>query len=169
MTTLKTAFALFGCLLTGLAACQPQSQNLSPSDVDAIRLASDAWVETYNQNAWSDLASLFSEDATMMPPNSAPVSGRAAIATWEANNESGFRIAFDIQEINGSGDMAYVRGRACTFIPMGNGEFGVDVGKFLEIRKKQSNRQWLIQADIFNSDIPLGSELLSTCPFAELP
>lgn len=169
MTNLKPVFALFGCLLTGLASCQPQSQNLSTSDIDAIRLASDAWVETYNQNAWSDLSSLFSEDATMMPPNNISVSGRAAIAAWEIDNESGFRIAFDIQEISGRGDMAYIRGRSCTFIPLGNGEFGVDVGKFLEIRKKQSNGQWLIQADIFNSDIPLGGELLSTCPFAELP
>jgi len=168
MTNLKHSFTLMGCLLTGLAACQPQSQNLSTSDINAIRIASDAWVETYNRNDWSELASLFSEDATMMPPNSASVRGRTAIALWEADNESGFRIVFDIQEINGTGDMAYVRGRACTFIPMGNGEFGVDVGKFLEIRKKQSNGEWLIQADIFNSDAPLGSELLSTCPFADL-
>ena len=65
--------------------------------------------------------------------------------------------------------MAYVRGRSCVFIPDGSGGFGVDVGKFLEIRKQQSNGQWLIEADTFNSDLGAGADLLGTCPFANVP
>lgn len=160
-------------LLAGLTACQPHAQNLSTSDIDAITRASETWVETYNRNDWSALASLFVDDAIMMPPNSPSVNGRAAIAAWEAQNESGFRIAFDIQEISGHGDTAYVYGRSCVFIPLGSneleGEFGVDVGKFLEVRAQQPNGDWLIQADIFNSDAAMGSELATACPFAERP
>ncbi|WP_340677849.1 hypothetical protein [Paraglaciecola sp.] len=52
-------------------------------------------------------------------------------------------------------------------MPVGDSDYGVDVGKFLEIRKKQQNGEWLIHTDIFNSDAGLGSELLETCPFCD--
>lgn len=100
-----------------------------------------------------------------MPPNSVAIIGRQNIASWQEKNESGFRIAFEIQEIAGSNQMAYVRGRSCVFIPDGKGGFGIDVGKFLEIRKKKDSGEWLIDADIFNSDAMLGSEFLNNCPF----
>ncbi len=40
-----------------------------------------------------------------------------------------------------------------------------DVGKFLEIRERQTDGQWLITNDIFNSDIGVGEPLSSSCPF----
>lgn len=132
---------------------------------DLIELSSKKWVETYNNNDWSTLAELFTQDALMMPPNSQIVRGREAIANWQAENESGFRIAFDIQDIHVSGNTAYVRGRSCVLIPLGEGEYGVDLGKFLEVRKKQANGEWLIHADIFNSDGAIDSDLLQNCPF----
>jgi uncharacterized protein (TIGR02246 family) len=157
-----------GLLLMGLTACQSNPPALSIEDQDAITESSTKWVQTYNQNDWETLASLFTPDATMMPPNSPVVRGRDAIAAWETETESGFRIAFDIQEISGLGSLAYVRGRSCVFIPYGDGNFGVDVGKFLEIRKKQADGTWLIASDIFNSDAAMGSDLQTSCPFANL-
>lgn len=130
-----------------------------------IELSSQKWVDTYNRNDWPAIAELFTPDATMMPPNSQLVKGRKAIANWQALNETGFRIAFDIQDIHVSGNIAYVRGSSCVLIPLGDGEYGVDVGKFLEVRKKQANGEWLIHADIFNSDGAVGSDLLPSCPF----
>ena len=158
--------ALMATLLT---ACQAVPQDLSPEDRDAIELSSQNWVKTYNQNDWEGLAALFTPDAIMMPPNGLAVQGRDAIAKWERANETGFRIAFNLEAIEGRGDLAYVRGRSCVFIPDGTGGFGVDVGKFLEVRKRQFNGGWLIKADIFNSNLGAGSDLLGTCPFANLP
>lgn len=158
--------ALVGVLLT---ACQATSIDLSPEDYSAIELSSQKWVETYNQNDWEGLAALFTPDAIMMPPNGTAVQGREAIAKWEDANETGFRIAFKLEAIEGRGDLAYVRGRSCVFIPDGTGGYGVDVGKFLEVRKQNSNGEWLIEADIFNSNLGVGADLLETCPFANMP
>jgi ketosteroid isomerase-like protein len=146
-------------------AFQAKSAELSAQDINDIKASSKEWVKAYNQNDWKGLADLFALNATMMPPNSVAIIGRPDIASWQEKNESGFRIAFEIQEISGSNHIAYVRGRSCVSIPDGKGGFGIDVGKFLEIRKKQENAEWLIHADIFNSDAALGSELLDTCPF----
>ncbi len=159
--SVSAALALLICL----GACQPEPGDFSEQDISAIRAASDEWVTTYNENDWDALAELFSPDATMMPPNSPAVTGRDAIAAWEAENEAGFQIAFDVQDIDGAGDLAYVRGRSCVFIPLGSGEYGVDVGKYLEIRKRDANGDWLIVTDIFNSDAAIGSELQDACPF----
>tara|TARA_R110002124_G_scaffold63799_1_gene174720 strand:- start:173 stop:652 length:480 start_codon:yes stop_codon:yes gene_type:complete len=155
-------------ICVGLASCQPSPDGLSDADVSAIRASSAEWVATYNKNDWTALAELFAPDASMMPPNSPEAVGRDAIAAWEAASEEGFRIALDVQQIDGRGDMAVVRGRSCVFIPKESGGYGVDVGKFLEVRRKQAAGNWLIVSDIFNSDLALGSELQDACPFAEL-
>jgi len=160
---MKYVLPLF--LLVVLVGCQSSSGTLSAMDQQVIKASSKKWVDTYNQNDWHGLSALFTTDAIMMPPFSPAVQGREAIAAWEAENELGFRIALDIQSINGSDVTAYVRGRSCVYIPIGDGEYGVDLGKFLEIRHKQQNGEWLIHTDIFNSDGPLGSQLLESCPF----
>ena len=100
-------------MLMSVGACQSDSGGLSETDISAIKAASHEWVTTYNKNDWDALAKLFSPDATLMPPNSPEVVGRDAISAWEAEYESGFQIAFDVQEIEGKGDLAYVRGRSC--------------------------------------------------------
>ncbi len=152
-----------------LTACQSVPVYLSPEDHSEIELSSKNWVGTYNQNDWEGLAALFMPGAIMMPPNGHVVEGRDAIAKWEKVNETGFRIAFKLETIEGRGELAYVRGRSCVFIPDGTGGYGVDVGKFLEVRKQQSNGDWLIEVDIFNSNLGAGADLLGTCPFANLP
>ena len=164
LTIINTALAAI--LLT---ACQSTSIDISPEDYSAIERSSKNWVETYNQNDWEGLAALFTPDAILMPPNGLAVHGRDAIAKWEEANETGFRIAFKVEAIEGRGDVAYVRGRSCVFIPNETGGYGVDVGKFFEVRKQQSNGDWLIEADIFNSDLGVGADLLGACPFANLP
>lgn len=141
------------------------SASVQADDETDIRQASKLWVDTYNSNDWQALGLLFTSDAVIMPPNSAAVSGRSAIAEWEATYENGFQIAFDIQEIKVLGDVAYVTGRSCVFIPLEDGSRGVDIGKFLEIRERQTDGQWLITRDIFNSDISAGAALGSSCPF----
>lgn len=141
------------------------SASVYADDETDIRHASKLWVDTYNSNDWQALSLLFAPDAVMMPPNSAAITGRRAIAEWEATYENGFQIAFDINEIKVFGNVAYVAGRSCVYVPLEDGRRGIDIGKFLEIRERQSDGQWLITRDIFNSDISTGGDLATSCPF----
>ena len=161
--------AVAGMLCIGLAACERAPAVFSPDDIAQIELASKNWVESYNRNDWDALAAYFTLDAIMMPPNGSPVTGREAIAVWERENEQGFRIAFKLESITGSGELAYVRGSSCVFIPVGNSSYTVDIGKFMEVRERQADGAWLIAADIFNSNLAAGSDLAAACPFADLP
>ncbi len=133
-----------------------------------LHQATKQWVDTYNRNDWTALAKQFSEDAIMMPPNHPEVIGREAIAAWEAANETGFRIALKPEDIRVSGKLAIIRGRSCVFIPLSQegvkDSIGIDVGKYIEVRERNANGEWLILKDIFNSDLPAGSPLASKCP-----
>lgn len=129
-----------------------------------IRAAIAEWVAIYNRNDWSALSHQFTEDAVMMPPNAPAVTGRAAIAAWEAENEAGFRIALRPDDISIVGDRAIIHGQSCVFIPLEDGAIGVDIGKFLEVRRRQPDGRWLVAQDVFNSDLAAGAELAKTCP-----
>lgn len=164
----RTRLGSLGLLAVLISACG-SSHPTTDEDIAELRQASAQWVADYNANDWDALGQHFSEDAVMMPPNGSAVLGRAAIAEWERANETGFQIAFDVEAIDVSGDLAYLRGRSCVFIPDGEGGWGVDVGKFLETRKRQPDGRWLMTADAFNSDAAPGAALNNECPFAELP
>ena len=163
-----TRVALCALLFPVVAACGGASSPAGVGDEAAIRKVVTEWVEIYNRNDWPTLAAQFTEDAVMMPPNSPAVIGRAAIAAWEAENEQGFRIALKVEDISITGDVAIIRGRSCVFIPLGkeqkDGAVGVDIGKYIEVRKRTDGGRWMVVQDIFNSDLLAGSALASACP-----
>ena len=144
-------------------AMQEQRES-SPDAETEIKAAIAEWVEIYNRNDWVLLADQFAEDAILMPPNSPSVMGRSAIAAWQAANEDGFRIALVPDEVYLAGDRVIVRGRSCVFIPLANGATAVDVGKFMEVRNREPDGRWQVSHDIFNSDLPAGSDLAERCP-----
>lgn len=64
-------------------------------------------------------------------------------------------IQFDIVEVGGAGDIAYVYGKySLTMAPEGK-EPVKDIGKYIEIWNRQPDGSWKVALDIFNSDLPL--------------
>ena len=62
-------------------------------------------------------------------------------------------------EIDGRGDLAYVRGTyAMTIMPEGAPEPIREIGKYVVILQKQPDGSWLVVVDIWNSDLPLPEE-----------
>jgi uncharacterized protein (TIGR02246 family) len=144
-------------LILVLAACRVAPPALSDGDKTAIRAASDSFVANARARRDSANALLFTENASFMPPNARIAEGRAAIQAWM----SGFPTMSDFTltpiEIDGRGDLAYVRGTYSFKIVGSDGhQVGEDHGKYLEVRRKQADGKWLIVADIFNSDVPAG-------------
>ena len=143
---LLTAVAL------ALAGCQSGAAPLSVEDLAAIRAVSDTWAEDVTAQNWDAMGVKYTEDATMMPPNGPAVEGRANIVAWMEAFPQIAEASLSIVEIDGYGDIAYVRGTYSMTLMLA-GVPVPDTGKYLEIRRKQADGSWPMAIDIFNSDI----------------
>jgi len=124
-------------LSCAVLACQPTSAKLSEADIAAN-------------------AAMFTANGVFMPPNQPAVEGRAAIQAWFAAFPALSEFTVQVVEIDGRGDVAYARGTyALTIAAAGRTPAMPDHGKYLEIRRRQSDGRWLTALDIFNSDVPL--------------
>ena len=124
------------------------------ADRSAIESASDRWVAAAQAGNWDEVASHYSEDAVIMPPNAETGEGRAAVRDLLASFPPLQSIDFDQVHIDGSGDLAYVHGNYTMVFALPDGQTMEDRGKYIEIWERQDDGQWRITRDIFNSDMP---------------
>lgn len=127
--------------------------SLPAEDLSAITEIGERFVERVVAGDFAGAAALYTPDATLMPPHHPAASGRAAIAEFLASLPRVSRFTLDVDSIDGRADLAYVRGRwAATFETPGGPV--ADFGKYIEIRRRQADGSWLMESDIFNSDLP---------------
>ena len=136
---------LYGC-------SNPDSLKLSTKDIQEINQLSERWLKAYLQGDWEKVASFYTMDAVLMPPNGPEIIGRENIMNWFIENESGYRIQLENTDIDGRVDLAYVRGRYVLTIPVDSGKTIQDTGKYLDIRVKQDGK-WFTSRDMFSSDL----------------
>ena len=128
---------------------------LSSLDRAAIKDVSERFAALFAAGDFARLARLYTEDAVVMPPHQPAVHGRAAFEKWIASFPRVSRVTLNNEEIDGRADIAYVRGTyTMTLHPEGAPGPVEDVGKYLEIRKRQPDGSWLLAVDIFNSNRP---------------
>lgn len=148
------AFVCCLIVLFGGGACKVAPADLSEADRVAIRAATDSFISHQRARRDSATAELFSEDARFMPPNGGITEGRSAIRAWLAAFPPMANFTLTPIEIEGRGDLAYVRGTySYTLVGRDGHQIGEDRGKYLEIRRKQPDGKWLMTIDIYNSDL----------------
>ena len=155
---MKKAFQFGGGLLAltlVATAASAQPAKLGEKDLAAIRTASDAFTKGVVAGDFALVSKLYTENASFMPPNERAVAGRADIQTWLKGLPPVKEFKFTLAEIEGRGDLAYVKGSyTMTLAPPGAPAPINEAGKFIEIRRRQADGSWPIAVDIFNSDLP---------------
>ena len=121
----------------------------------AIEQAVQKFIEAFKRGDAAAVASLYAEDAKLLPPNQRTARGREAIRQfWQGVMDMGVKEAdIEIQEVEAQDDTAYEVGRYTLTIQQGNGERASDAGKYVVIWKRQGDG-WKLAVDIFNSDTP---------------
>lgn len=148
--------AIVSGLIVLFAACKVAPPDLSEADRASIRAATDSFVANQRARRDSATAEMYTEEASLMPPNAGIVEGRAAIRAWLAGFPPMAGFTLTPIEIDGRGDLAYVRGTySFTLVGPDGHQIGEDRGKFVEVRRKEAGK-WLVVVDIFNSDLPPG-------------
>jgi len=137
-------------------ACQPPPQEpaaLSADDVAAINGVIDAVIEADLAGDWAAVAENFVEDLVYMPPNLPAVEGRAAWLEWvQSLDFKIIELAVDVHEIDGRGDLAFVRGKYAETLAEGDAEPMELDGKWIWILRKQADGSWKVAVGISNSN-----------------
>jgi len=154
MSARSLALCTLVLALCGTLACAAPPAGIGDADRSAIRDNESTFTKSAIAKDFGKMVSLYTEDAALLPPNGPAVQGREAIQKWMAQFPPMSTFTIDAVDIDGRGDLAYVRGNYnLTMNPPGAAPAS-DRGKFVEIWRKQSDGSWKMKWDIFNSDLP---------------
>jgi uncharacterized protein (TIGR02246 family) len=154
----KCVFCSCFVLLLFASACSQEPADTRSADEATIRNLDAQWSKAAEARNLDAAVSYYSDDATMFPPNAPMTSGKAAIrALWESMLAPGMSLTWQATkvEVARSSDLAYIMGTYHMMMKGPKGEPIMDMGKFVEVWKKQADGNWKTVADIFNSDTPL--------------
>ena len=122
----------------------------------AIQAANERFMQAFRHGDAVGLASLYTQDAQLLPPGSEVAHGREAIrAFWQGAMDSGITAAqLEIAEVEDHGDSAIEVSR---YTLLGTQEQVLDQGKYIVIWKQEDGK-WKMYRDIWNSDVaPAGA------------
>lgn len=140
-------------------ACQPPAAEvgqLTEADKAAIQTVVDDLVQAELASDWEAVFGMYTEDYMDMPPNQPAREGLAAVREWvQSQDFTVSELTATVADIDGRGDVAYVRGTYSETFTVGEGEPIGDQRKFVLILKKQADSSWRIAIGISNSDLPL--------------
>lgn len=147
-----TALVGLALVATGCTRATP----FTDADVTALTDLGQAYVQAVQAGDAARVAALYTEEGLDMPPHAAAVQGRAAIEARYAALPRVSTFTLTSATVEGVGDLAYDRGTwAATMVVEGTDEPYRDVGKYLAVCRRQADGTWLMQAAIWNSDLPL--------------
>jgi uncharacterized protein (TIGR02246 family) len=155
----RVVVLLAASLVVVLASgCAQQPQVDVQAEQAAIRQAGVEWMNAANAKDVDRIVGLYTEDASLFPPNAPLVTGKEAMAPlWSEMVEApGFSTSLRTTkvEISRSGELAYAAG---TYEDTRNDPEGnpvTDRGKWVVVFEKQPDGAWKMVADIWNSDEP---------------
>jgi uncharacterized protein (TIGR02246 family) len=127
---------------------------ITSSDRDAIMATAARFQRAFKAGEEEKLGPLYTRDAILYGPDEPPVTGREAIVKSFSAFPPLEEFTVEVLEIEGYGDLAYLRGTAVLTMTGPDGNRVVLSGKYIEIHRKQADGSWLIARDVFNFDSP---------------
>jgi len=147
----RTGLILAVVLLGFASGCQHHETSASKAELGQMNRD---FASALNAKDAKLAASLYTEDAVLLPPGEAIVRGRANIeAYWKGAIESGGvrEVSVETLDAQSSGELGFEIG---TFELTANGPDGEpvkDKGRFIELLKRGPDGKWYSTAGIWNS------------------
>ncbi len=123
----------------------------------AIEAAYAKFAANFNRGDAAGVAALYTENATIMPPNSKAIHGTQGILEyWNTGIQMGIKdLKITVEDVKVNGDTAYENGKYSIKIQPEGQEGVMDNGKYLVVWKRQDDGDWKIHSDIWNSSAPI--------------
>jgi len=146
--------ALSLSVMLALGACYPAGSQESAE----LAATTNVWTEAFNAGDLDALMGIYAEDARILPPQAAMLQGRDAIRpVFSGMIDAGLKLELGTVEAVVAADVGHKVGTFTMFGPDGS---VIDQGKFIEVWK-QVGGDWMIANDIFNSDMPAPSMMIT--------
>jgi len=129
-------------------------------DVEKVRMAIEEGRlkcgEAGRQGDAAALAALYTDDATLLPPDSEMIQGKQGIEEfWKVALQMGMKNAvLTTVDVFGSGDLAYEIGKVTITIQLDGQEPIEQKGKYVVVWKQPTDGSWKLHVDIWNSSMP---------------
>lgn len=156
LTNYSFIFVFIFCFVL-LCCVPPLTEEM---DVEKVRTAIEEtnlkFGEAVRQGDAAALVALYTDDATLLPPDSDMIEGRQGIeAFWSGGLQMGIKNAvLTTVDVFGSGDLAYEIGKAAiTIQPEGQEPIEMK-GKYVVVWKQTDDSSWKLHVDIWNSSMP---------------
>jgi ketosteroid isomerase-like protein len=153
----NTKAARFVCAVIALAVFRIGAAAADPpKDLAELQAVDQTWLKAYNGRNVDTLASLYDENAVLLPPGAPAANGRAAIRKFFANDtaesaKAGVVFSLGPKPVGGvSGDLGWQSG---TYAVKDKSGKVVDAGKYLSVSVRKGGK-WLYLRDTWNSDGP---------------
>ena len=118
----------------------------------AIEQTNARFVEAFKAGDAATIASLYTETAKMLPPDTTEIAGREAIqAEWQSWIDDGLKdLTLEAQEVEASGDLAYEIGSFSLQAPTENNEMVTATGNYVVVWKRGADGDWRLHVDTWN-------------------
>jgi uncharacterized protein (TIGR02246 family) len=143
------------CTIVALAVFSVESSAAdSAKEMAALQAVDQNWAKAYNAANADAVASLYDEQAVLLPPNAPGVKGRAAIKAFfvkdmAESQKAGVAFILGPNPAGGvSGDLGWQSG---TYAVKDKAGKVVEAGKYLSVSRKKDGK-WLYFRDTWNAD-----------------
>jgi uncharacterized protein (TIGR02246 family) len=155
MKTNKWLEAIVLLLVVGTGFSLAQKANPNP-DEQAIRKLDKDWSAAAQSKDVAKTIAFYADDASALPFNAPIASGKDQIRElWtHLTSMPGFSLTFGPTkiEVAKSGDLAYDVGTFELKANDAQGDATTQIGKYVVVWKKQSDKQWKAILDMFSTD-----------------
>ena len=146
-------------LFVVMIGCTEQSKAPESATIEELSQMNKDFAKALNNKDAMAASLLYSEDASLLPPNEQIVTGRENIKKyWQAALDAGTTdVSVSTISTGSNGDLGYEIGRFQLSYPGADGKMIVEKGKYTEILKRTADGKWISINGIWNSD-PASSE-----------
>ncbi|MFZ0453047.1 MAG: DUF4440 domain-containing protein [Ignavibacteriaceae bacterium] len=139
--------------------CTEKTESDKPATSKELSQMNKDFAKALNDKDALAASLLYSEDASLLPPNEPIVTGRKNIQKyWQAALDAGTSdVSVSTISTGSDGDLGYEIGRFQLSYPGADGKMIVEKGKYTEILKRTADGKWISIHGIWNSD-PASSE-----------
>ncbi len=153
---LRSQITTVGSAVAVITACSaPPVAEITNADIEAMLASHETLSQAMESGDFQAAVNQFTVDEVVKPPNQPAIHGRDAIRAWYEASPRMSDIKFEILEVDGHANLAFVRGKYSIAVAQeGVQETVIDTGKFLEVRHRVADGSWLTTVNMYSPNVP---------------